>query len=84
MVIAEGLGIGILGMALAIVAGTLLGIFWVEIQFPALLGWKLDLHLPWRFAAVAGALTVILCLTEAILPSPRAARLSVPEAIRNE
>lgn len=84
MVMLEGLAIGLLGLLLAVAAGMALGVFWVEIQFPALLGWDLDLHFPGGFASMAAALTVFLCLTGALLPAWRAARLSVPAALRNE
>ena len=84
MVVLEGLGIGLLGLLLAAATGLLLGLFWVRVQFPAILGWRLDLHFPSRFAIGAVVLTLTLCLVGAVLPSLRAARLSVSEALRNE
>jgi putative ABC transport system permease protein len=80
----EGAGIALLGLFLAAITGLALGAFWVEVQWPALLGWKLDLSFPIGFAASAAALTFLLCLVGSVLPAWRAARLSVPEALRNE
>ena len=84
IVVLEGLAIGLLGLLLAAAAGLALGVFWVKLQFPALLGWGLDLHLPAQFAILAALLTVALCLTGGLLPAWQAARLSLPEALRNE
>lgn len=83
-VVLEGAAIGLLGLLLAVAGGMALGLFWVEMQFPAILGWKLDLHFPFAFAFRAAALTMALCLVGSALPSLRAARLSVPDALRNE
>jgi putative ABC transport system permease protein len=84
MVLLEGTAIGLLGVVLAGVAGLTLGLFWVEIQFPALLGWKLDLHVPVEFVSMAAVLTLLLCLAGAFMPAWRASRLSVPVALRDE
>lgn len=84
LVMLEGATIGLLGLALALVAGVALGIFWVTIQFPAILGWKLDVHVPYLFAFGAAVLTLLLCLTGSLIPSFRAARLVVARALRNE
>ncbi|MBI3782774.1 MAG: ABC transporter permease [Deltaproteobacteria bacterium] len=84
IILSEGAVIGLLGLILAAAAGLALGIFWVEIQFPAILGWKLDLHFPTSFALGAAALTLLLCLVGSLLPALRAARLSVPDALRDE
>jgi ABC-type antimicrobial peptide transport system permease subunit len=75
---------GILGLLLAVVAGLLLGSFWVEVQFPAILGWVLDMHFPWGFATAAAAVTLAMCLGAGVLPALRATRLPVVEALRNE
>jgi ABC-type lipoprotein release transport system permease subunit len=58
--------------------------FWVDVQFPLLVGWSLDLHLPQSFAVAAAILTLALCLAGALLPSIRAARVAVPAALRSE
>ncbi len=80
----EGLAIGILGLVLAAVTGLGLGVFWVKVQFPALLGWQLDLHFPRRFALGAAALTLAMCVLASVVPSVRAARLPVSAALRDE
>jgi ABC-type antimicrobial peptide transport system permease subunit len=67
-----------------LVLGFVLGLFWVTVQFPAILGWRLDLHLPYGFAAGAAALTIGLCIVASLLPSARASRLAVAQALRNE
>jgi putative ABC transport system permease protein len=84
LVVLEGASIGCLGLALALASGLALGVFWVEVQFPAMLGWKLDLHLPVAFVASAVTLTGCLCLLGSLVPAARAARLSVPKALRHE
>jgi putative ABC transport system permease protein len=84
MVMLEGVAIGLLGLFLAAGTGLALGVFWVEVQFPAVLGWKLDLHLPAAFGLTAAGLTLLLCLVGSVLPSLRAARLVIPEALRTE
>jgi putative ABC transport system permease protein len=84
IVVLEGLAIGVLGLVLAGITGLGLGIFWVKVQFPALLGWQLDLHFPTRFALGAAALTLGICMLASIVPSVRGARLPVPAALRDE
>jgi putative ABC transport system permease protein len=84
MVMLEGLAIGILGLVLAALTGLGLGVFWVKVQFPALLGWQLDLHFPRRFALGAAALTLGMCMLASLVPSVRAARLPVSAALRDE
>ena len=80
----EGLTLAMLGLVLALATGLGLGVFWVDVEFPALLGWQLDLYVPTGFIASAGAVTLLLCLLSALLPSLRAAYLSVPAGLRNE
>jgi putative ABC transport system permease protein len=82
VVMLEGGGIAVLGLMLAGAAGVVLGVVWV--QFPALMGWKPDFHIPVLFAVTVAALTVLLCLAGSLLPSLRAARLSLPDALRHE
>jgi putative ABC transport system permease protein len=84
IVVLEGVAIGLLGLCLAAAAGIGLGLFWVKVQFPALLGWQLDLHFPSAFALSAAALTLAICVLAALAPALRAARLSVPTALRSE
>ena len=84
MVVLEAAGICMLGLALAVLAGGALGMFWVEVQFPLLVGWALELHLPGSFVIAGAALTLALCLAGALLPSLRAAYAAVPMALRSE
>jgi putative ABC transport system permease protein len=84
LVLLEGAGIAILGIALAAVTGLALSLFWVRVQFPALLGWNLDYSFPTTFVAMAASLALILCILGSTGPSLRAARLSVPQALRDE
>jgi putative ABC transport system permease protein len=80
----EGAAIGVLGLVAAAGVGLSLGTFWVEMQFPMILGWILDLHCPVGFALRAAGLTVVICLAGSLLPALRAARLRVQEALRAE
>lgn len=84
LVLLEGTTIALLGLALAAFVGLALGVFWVEVQFPAILGWRLDLGLPWRFFLASGLLALALCFAGAVLPSRRAARVAVAAALRND
>ena len=84
MVVLEAAAICLLGLCLAGVGGGALGLFWVDVQFPILVGWALDFHLPWDFILMAGALTLGLCLVGALLPAIRAAYVAVPVALRSE
>jgi putative ABC transport system permease protein len=84
LVMLEGATIGTLGLGMAAAVGAALGFFWVTIQFPALLGWRIDVHVPYAFAAAAAIVTLLLCLTGSLLPSRRAAKLVVAEALRSE
>jgi putative ABC transport system permease protein len=84
IIILEGVTVGLLGLLLALTAGLALGTFWVAVQFPAILGWKIDIHFPTQFAVGAAGITLALCLVGSFLPSLRAVRMSVPDAIRDE
>ncbi len=84
MVLLEAAAIAVLGLAIAGAVGAGLGLLWVESQFPAILGWQLDLHVPARLGVATGGLTLVLCLLAAVVPAARAARLSVGVALREE
>ena len=64
--------------------GTALGVLWVKATFPALLGWTLQLHFPWKEAAGIAAAAVVVCLAASCLPAWRAARLDPAAALRME
>ncbi len=84
IVVLEGTLLGALGLVLALVTGGALGAFWVEMQFPALLGWALELHVPTPFVGAMALATLSLCILGSLLPSLQAARLAVPVALRDE
>jgi len=84
MVVLEAIAMGLLGLLLAGATGLALGVFWVRVQFHALLGWALQMHFPVAFAAMAAVAAILLCIAGSLLPAWRAARLSVPAAMRNE
>jgi putative ABC transport system permease protein len=83
-VVLEGAVIGGLGIWLAVIGGVALGYFWVQVQFPAILGWRLEMHFPYRFALVTSGLALGLCLLGSFLPARRAARTLPSAALRYE
>lgn len=84
MVLIEGLVLGVLGLALALVLGTTIGVLWVHATFPALLGWMIELHVPWREFALFAVLSVVTCAGAAWLAGRAAARLRPALAVRWE
>jgi len=84
VIMLQGLGIAAIGLAIALGTGAALGAFWVTTEFPALVGWDLDLHVPVAFTAIAMAITLAICAGGSFLPAVRAARRSVVEALRHE
>ena len=65
-------------------AGIGLSLFWVYVQFPALLGWNLELNFPAAFIAASAVLAILLCLVGSLGPAVHAARVPVPEALHTE
>jgi len=84
IVLCEALLLGALGLVLALCAGLALGTLWVTATFPFLIGWTLDLHIPYGPAVLASVVTGIVCAAAALLPARRAARLEPAVALRYE
>src|SRR5439155_1104613 len=82
MIFVEALLLGALGLVLALASGVGLAALWVEQTLPYLLGWVLELHLPYRELPVLVALTVAVAGVAATLPARRAARLDPALALR--
>jgi putative ABC transport system permease protein len=84
MILAQSFALAVLGLLLAAVAGLALGALWVLATFPALLGWTLELHVPYRQLLVASAIALTVCLLAALSPARRIARLEPAAALRYE
>jgi putative ABC transport system permease protein len=84
MVVLEAVLLAVLGLALAVPTGVGLGLLWVDATMPHLLGWVLDLHVPWASAAGVAGLVVAACVVAALMPARRAAGLRPAVALRWE
>ena len=84
MVLVEALLLSALGVALGAASGVGLAALWVQQTLPCLLGWVLELHLPYRELPVLAALTVAVAGLAAMLPARRAGRLEPGLALRQE
>ncbi len=84
MVLIEAALLGMLGLLLASAIGLTLGVFWVHIVFPHMLGWVLELHIPYQELLLVGAGGMAVCLLAAVLPANRAAHLEPALALRYE
>jgi putative ABC transport system permease protein len=83
-VFVEALLLGALGLALALTAGIGLAALWVRDTLPYLLGWVLEMHLPYREGPLLIVLTIAVVAAAAMLPAYRAARLEPGLALREE
>jgi len=84
MVLVEAALLGVLGLLLASAIGFTLGIYWVQVVFPHMLGWVLELHIPWRQLLIVGSGSMAVCMLAALVPASRAARLEPVRALRYE
>jgi putative ABC transport system permease protein len=79
----EAAAIGTFGIVLGAVLGTVLGLFWVKVQFPAVLGFALDVYVP-RWLPLVGLGMWLICLGAAVIPGIQAARVPIAAHLRNE
>jgi putative ABC transport system permease protein len=82
MVLVEGVVLSGLGLLLGGVMGLALGALWIDSTFPKLLGYVLDLYVPYREIAVLAVLTTLVSLASALWPARRAGRLAPAAALR--
>src|SRR5262245_29374319 len=83
-VVAEAVGVGLLGLVGGLVMGMLLSVLWVRVNFAYQLGWDLDLHLALGSVPIAVLAAVLVSVTASLLPARRIARLPVLDALRGE
>jgi putative ABC transport system permease protein len=83
-IIAESLALAFPGLLLALVAGLILGMVWVQQTFPFLLGWALETNVPYAQIMLICAATLVVCWAAGILPARRAAALNPVQALRYE
>jgi putative ABC transport system permease protein len=83
LVLVEAMALGVLGLALALLLGSTLGIFWVVCIFPILVG-GLELSFPVLQIAFVAFATLVVCAVAALIPGSRASRLEPAVALRYE
>ena len=84
MILVEASLIGVCGLVLALAVGLALGVLWVTMTFPDLVGWTLELHVPDLYFVVVSAAAMAVCLLAALLPAYRSARIELGSALRYE
>jgi putative ABC transport system permease protein len=84
VILTEGLALAALGLLLAGAGGLALGVLWVKATFPYMLGWVLELHIPYAQLALLAATAIAVCAGAALLPANRAAHLDPAAALRYE
>jgi putative ABC transport system permease protein len=84
LVVLEALLLATLGLVLALLQGTAVGLVWIKSTIPNVLGWVIDLDPPIALTIGIAALTAALCALAALVPGRRAAALEPALAIRWE
>jgi putative ABC transport system permease protein len=84
MVLVEACLVGACGIVVALGAGLALGILWVELTFPDLVGWTIELHVPGGYFLVVSLVAIAVCLVAALVPAYRSARMELATALRYE
>jgi len=83
-VVAEAVGVGMLGLVGGLAMGGLLSVLWVRVNFAYQLGWDLDLHFALGALPVAVLAAALVSVPAGLLPARHIARLPVLDALRNE
>jgi putative ABC transport system permease protein len=82
LVVVEGILVALTGLALALAGGILLGVLWAKATFPSLLGWALELHIPYARLAGGMAAALSVALAASLLPARMAGKLDPSVALR--
>jgi putative ABC transport system permease protein len=82
IVVLEALVVGGLGLLLAATTALAMSALWIGAIIPGLLGWVIQLHVPFAFAAALGLGALAIAAVAALLPAQRAARLQPAAALR--
>ncbi len=82
IVVLEALVVGGLGLLLAAAAALAMSALWIGAIIPGLLGWVIELHVPFAFAAALALGALAIAAVAALLPAQRAARLQPAAALR--
>jgi putative ABC transport system permease protein len=81
-VLAESVGVGLLGLAGGVFIGIVLAVLWVRVNFVHQLGWQLDFHFATASIPTAALVALVVSVPAGLLPARRVARLSVLDALR--
>ncbi len=84
IVLIESLLLAALGLTMAMVVGLTLGVFWVDTMLPSLLGWVLQLHVPYVHLVIIASMSLLVSALAAIVPGRWARRVAPATALRYE